>query len=366
MTWRRIGVLDGVPARHYRERWERDGAQGFDIDITIGKPLDVTTLKGADIEQTKNYAAFLESTAKRLYAPDAPRREVTECPCCQTPARGAPDAVKIFGVPYAQCITCGHAFVKRQPSAEALDTIFAESSQHASAYVDKAAIEVRQTQVIRPKVDWVFDVFRERFGSLPATALDVGAGGGHFVAELKKRGIEARGIEISETSRSFAKQAFAIDLAKENFLTTPAEPVDLITMWGLLEYTPEPRRFLEAARQRLDSLKGMLVVEVPRFNCAGTAVQGIKLSSVARHLDPTSHVNTFTDTSLMVALSESGLRPVAAWYFGMDAYELLMQIALRLNDASVPERLADFVPALQASLDQGKQCDDIIVAAVPA
>jgi hypothetical protein len=86
---------------------------------------------------------------------------------------------------------------------------------------------------------------------------------------------------------------------------------------------------------------------------------------VARHLDPTSHVNCFSDASLATALVTTGFKPVAAWYFGMDVYELVVQLALQLGDPSAVERLAPWIPELQASLDAARLCDDVIVAALP-
>jgi len=82
-------------------------------------------------------------------------------------------------------------------------------------------------------------------------------------------------------------------------------------------------------------------------------------------MDPTSHMNAFSDASLATALVETGFRPVAVWYFGMDVYEFLVQAALRLDDKRVLAELADFIPPLQASLDHGRQCDDLVIAACP-
>jgi hypothetical protein len=82
-------------------------------------------------------------------------------------------------------------------------------------------------------------------------------------------------------------------------------------------------------------------------------------------MDPSTHVNCFTDASLVTALVLSGFRPVAAWYFGMDAYELLSQLALHLDDGAMMEKLAHIIPGLQHSLDSARLCDDMILACVP-
>lgn len=194
----------------------------------------------------------------------------------------------------------------------------------------------------------------------------MGAGGGHFVEGLRRRGLDVTGYELSRASRGFALEAFGLELVADDFLDDDRAQADILTMWGLLEYTPEPRRFLARARQRFADAGGLLVVEVPRFDALGTVVQGTNPDGVARHMDPTSHLNCFTEESLGTALVAEGFRPIAAWYFGMDAYELLVQAALRLDDEGAISALADMIPALQAACDAGRQCDDLIMAAVPA
>jgi hypothetical protein len=44
---------------------------------------------------------------------------------------------------------------------------------------------------------------------------------------------------------------------------------------------------------------------------------------------------------------------------------MLVQVALRSGHDDVLEKCADMIPALQAGLDAGLQCDDLIVAARP-
>ncbi len=310
-------------------------------------------------------APLLKATAARLYAADAPRNTVTHCPSCGADSP-APDAITVFGQGYARCGACGHGFIRYQPTAASLDAVFSGSDEHAAVYVDRAGLEVRLSQIIAPKADWVLTTYRRLHGSTPKSALDVGAGGGHFVEAMRRRDIAANGYERSRASRQFAAEAFGIALRESDFLTDTPERHDLVTFWGLLEYVPEPRRFLEQARRSLSPDNGLLVVEIPRLDCFGTSVQREMPTNIARHMDPTSHMNAFTDASLATALVDTGFRPVAAWYFGMDFYEFLVQAALRLDEPRIFAELADLIAPLQASLDQGRQCDDLVIAARPA
>jgi 2-polyprenyl-3-methyl-5-hydroxy-6-metoxy-1,4-benzoquinol methylase len=226
-------------------------------------------------------------------------------------------------------------------------------------------VELRLSQIVAPKLQWVIDQYRKHCGRDPRTVLDVGAGAGHFVEGCRRKGLNAEGYEISKASCRFAREVFGIELRNEDFLSElSTAKVDVITFWGLLEYVPQPRQFLQAARRRLNSSEGMLVVEIPRCDCLSTAIQKEFPKTVARHMDPTSHVNCFSDASAAMALLKSGFEPKAAWYFGMDAYEVLMQLAMNAQDDQLIDRFAQLIPGLQAALDRALLCDDLIIAAI--
>ena len=369
-AWIRHAELSGNAGTQRTETWEvrQDGKTlaSFPISVTLGKPLDVVGLKGTALEGVCDYAAFLQKTAKELYASDHRFTEVQSCPCCDAETNSATFEFAVFGIPYHRCVQCRHVFVRRQPQAEDLDQQFEESEEHSAPYIDSATLEIRLEQVIQPKVEWALRAFRNYYGRDLNSGLDVGAGGGHFVEGLRRAGVKADGFELSRVSRQFAKTSFGIDLRSDDFLAVKPDSgaYDLITFWGLLEYTPQPKRFLQAARNWLRHEEGMLVVEVPRFDCLGTIIQKEFPATVARHLDPTSHVNCFSDASLATALYNSGFKPVAAWYFGMDVYESLIQLSIHSHPELI-DTFAYLIPSLQAGVDRVQWSDDLVVAAVP-
>lgn len=369
-VWQRKLALEGSTTRHSEEIWIHTPKEGvsseYPMQITNGKPFDVLSLKSTNLNETRNYIDFLRQTAAALYAPDAPRRTLVDCPCCGADNKTHAKEYDVFhGIPYYRCSACGHGFVLQQPTEKALKTLFTDSDDHSTPYIDQDSLAARMQEIIAPKVDWLLTIYKDCYGQRPRCGIDVGAGGGHFVEGMRREGLEAVGYELSRASRRFAEAVFGIGLKNEDFLTAEPNPVDLVTFWGLLEYTPEPRRFLDAARRCLQPDNGLIVVEVPRLDALGTTAQAQNPFSIARHMVPTSHVNVFSDASLATALIETGFKPVAAWYFGMDIYELLIQTALRMDDTTVIKHLADMIPSLQQSLDSVRLCDDLVLAAVP-
>lgn len=370
--WYRHTPLSPGEQAQRAELWEllEEGRRiaAYPVDVRVGKPLDVLALKAATLRDIREYASFVRDTAKTLYASDAPRRAVDRCPACSLPTAGAEVYARINGARYVRCRSCGHVFTDPQPTPEALRALFEQSEEHASTYTDTASLQVRMRQVIEPKIAWLLQMYGAFRGGQPGSCLDVGAGGGHFVAGMRMRGIQAEGHELSASSRHFAAAAFGIDLEAADFLDTFPERgrYDVLTFWGLLEYAPEPRRFLEAAASWLDRERGMLVLEVPRVDCLGSLVQRSCPETVARHLEPSSHLNCFSDASVATLLHDYGIKPVAAWYFGMDAYESTVQEALRAGREALSEAAAERIPALQSGLDGAYVCDDLIVAAIPS
>jgi 2-polyprenyl-3-methyl-5-hydroxy-6-metoxy-1,4-benzoquinol methylase len=349
------------------EVWEFSPTSGkrraFPVRVRTGKRLDVVGLKGTELQKVRDYSSFLKDMATRLYSSSSTMARQEACPICGARLSKASVALRIFEVPYLQCERCGHVCVGFHLAQTASDGVFAEAEEYSAVYVDVEAIKIRLEQIVQPKLDWCIEHFRERNGRSPRNVVDVGAGGGHFLAGASRCGMRVEGFEKSKSSRAFIESAFGLQVRDDDFLSAPGKPTDLITFWGLLEYVSRPRDFIAASKQWL-TREGMLVVEVPRVESLGTMVQAMPNAVIARHMDPTSHVNGFSDESLCTALVEEGFSPIAAWYFGMDAYEACVQVALRDNASCLSGSLIEFLPILQQALDLGRMCDDLIVAAV--
>lgn len=348
------------------EEWVRRAPDGqhdvLAVEARHGKPLDVLALRPVDPAEAEEYLENLARAREALRG--APTVERRACPCCAAPLDGGPDEVTVGGMGYARCGGCGHLAVRVQPEPAALAERFREDGELSGVYTDPAALEVRMREIVRPKLDWVRDA-ADRFGRGAATLVDLGAGAGHMVAGAVAAGIDALGVEISAASCRFARDVLGVELVAGDVLATPppAVPADVVTLWGVLEYVPDPPAFLRHARRFLHD-DGLLVVEVPRADSLSSAVQAAFPDTVWRHLEPTSHVNVFSDASLATVLWDAGFEPVAAWYFGMDAYELVCQLAMRAPAETVAA-LAPPLLGIQRALDRAALCDDVIVAAVP-
>jgi len=223
-------------------------------------------------------------------------------------------------------------------------------------------------QVALPKAKWSVDLYESIFGKKPKKILDVGAGAGHFVYACQQLGIACNGIEPSEPSREFCKANFGLSLDPNDF--TQQDPssfsdYDIISFWGVIEHVPNPIDFLATASRALQQSESLVIAAVPRWNAFSTIIQTHYQDTIVRHLDPLGHINVYTENSLATAFVLNQLDPVAAWYYGMDFYELITQLAHELGDPKVIEGLSHSINHFQQHFDMAQLSDEMVLVGVP-
>lgn len=178
------------------------------------------------------------------------------CPACE----GSRDAVfveerrdPVGGVLYRlhRCGACGVVF------SDPRDPVGPDWYEKAAPL---RAAETRSA----PTTDARFSWFLGR-GLTPGRLLDVGCGGGGFLAEAGARGWKATGVDYEERMIALARErgldAHAADLG--DFLKTrAAKEFDAVTLFDVLEHSPEPRALLASLKPVLKR-GGHLAVTFP-------------------------------------------------------------------------------------------------------
>lgn len=340
----------------------------YNVEVTLGKPIDILSLKLNMIENFSAKVTQIRDSRISLFKKKDNLERVNLCPICKTQMRDNRPILNVYGARYHQCKNCSHYFVIERPTRKALEDFYSKDSHYQSTYADKRTTKTRVQQVAIPKAKWIIKQFERIYGRKPKSILDVGGGSGHFVYACRNLGIMADGIEISENGRRFCKKNFGFELINKDFREEwkAFTNYEVITFLGVIEHVPYPLEMLKAASMTLVGKEGLIAVEVPRWNCFSTAIQTEFFHSIVRHLDPLGHINSFTDSSLATAFEICKFEIVAAWYFGMDTYELVTQLSYLLNNNKVIRDIGKCIPAFQNAIDLAKLSDEMVFVGKPS
>jgi 2-polyprenyl-3-methyl-5-hydroxy-6-metoxy-1,4-benzoquinol methylase len=335
------------------------------INITLGKPIDIFSLKSEELENFNKKIAEVKRSRTKLYK-KSNLVSINFCPICQKLVDKNSIVFEVYGAKYIQCQNCSHCFISDRPDNESLEKFYSKNKAYHKTYVNKKNADLRVNQVAIPKAEWIINQFQQIYGRKPKSFLDIGAGGGHFVKAVRKLGLEAEGIEISRNGRHFCKEYFGFELLNEDFLKNfnKFKDYEVITFWGLIEHVPDPLKMLQIASKIISNKNGFVVAGVPRWDSFSTAVQKIFSDSIIRHLDPLGHIHCFTDASLKKAYEINNLKIVATWYFGMDAYELINQITFLIQKKEIFRRLKPYISILQKKIDLAKFSDEMVFVGI--
>ena len=338
----------------------------YNVEVTLGKPIDILSLKLNMIEDFSSNVARIRNSRTSLFN-KGNLQQVDLCPICKCKTKDSREVFNVYNARYYQCKSCSHCFVIKRPTKKALEEFYSKDSRYQSAYTDKRTTKIRVQQVAIPKARWVIQQFKRIYGRKPKSILDVGAGSGHFVHACKNLGIATNGVELSKAGRGFCKENFGFELMNKDFIEEWKTFTDyeIITFWGLIEHVPYPLKMLNAASMILSGKEGLVIAEVPRWDCFSSAIQSAFSKSIIRHLDPLGHINCFTDSSLATAFKTSNFDIVAAWFFGMDAFEMVTQISHLLNEKKVIQKMKNYIPIFQDRLDLAKLSDQMVFVGKP-
>lgn len=236
-----------------------------------------------------------------------PEVEARVCPVCGQ--RLAPWFEKLGRRVYV-CPSCHHI---RVPAGVALSddgvSIY-ESEQpiferdgNAEYYLDDANLEAARAKA-RFVQEWCPESRK---------LLDVGASYGHFLSAISGTQ-DAQGIEVSPAAVAWSVKNLGVRSCLGSVYDIPPQlpdAFDVITCWDVIEHLEQPRRALEACRNRLKP-RGWLFLSTPD---AGSVVARM----MGRHwhyMDPIQHINLFSQANLKRVLEEVGFQVRTIRYFG--------------------------------------------------
>jgi SAM-dependent methyltransferase len=142
--------------------------------------------------------------------------------------------------------------------------------------------------------------------------LDVGAAGGSFLAVARKRGYQPLGCEPSRWMCDFARERYGLELLPGTLFDLDLRPgsVDLLTLFDVIEHTPDPAAVVRRAHELL-APGGVLAITYPDYDSLAARVMGPRWVFLL-----TVHLYYFGPRSMRRLLEQGGFAPRGfSWYW---------------------------------------------------
>jgi len=135
--------------------------------------------------------------------------------------------------------------------------------------------------------------------------MDVGTGFGFFLSEMKKRGWEVTGVEISQRGLNYARDRLAVNvypgpLEKAGL---PEEHFDAVTAFYVVEHLPDPITFLKECHRILKP-GGLLLLRYPHTTPIKNLLRLLGIEN--RLYDLPAHLSDFSPETLQRLLERAG------------------------------------------------------------
>jgi len=246
------------------------------------------------------YQALLESVPCNLCGADdyeviyPPRYELSKPEEIASTFRSSGDEVLLDQL--VQCTVCGLQYLNPRLRSDVV--IEGYSSGSDEMFVSQADGRERTFANSLKMI--------ERLRLKGGRLLDVGTAGGSFLAVAKKAGWDVAGCEPNRWMCEWANEHYGLHVVPGTVFDMKLAPnsFDVVTLWDVLEHTPDPKATLRECKRVLKP-NGLLVVNYPDIESLVSRMMGRKwvfLLSV--------HLYYFTGKTLPRMLEELGFRVV--------------------------------------------------------
>jgi SAM-dependent methyltransferase len=153
--------------------------------------------------------------------------------------------------------------------------------------------------------------------------LDIGCGGGLFLAKMQAAGADVLGVELSDTRAHYAKTKYGFEVVKrtieDEYWKSFHGTFDVVTLWDVIEHVNFPLATLSAAAKMLKS-GGILLIDTPcrdafyhRFGEFTYKISGGRFPTFLNTMysaKPFGHKQIFSLGEMKSALEMAGLEVV--------------------------------------------------------
>lgn len=211
-----------------------------------------------------------------------------------------------------QCQECGLIGMQNPPSEDALREMYSDENMSLGfAELTKSdRVHVRHQRAIAD-IKNVLGVSDNRRSTSALRLLDIGAGSGAFLNEVREAGFDVYGNELSTSAIRLAWDQYGIRLDSDDLNKDQRDGYfDAVTMWGLLEHVRKPMDVLAEATRLLRS-GGVLYIYTPSWclydKLGLMSARALHWTHLLDRRITTHHLQLFPRTTLEWACKRVGL-----------------------------------------------------------
>lgn len=223
--------------------------------------------------------------------------EEVSCPFC-----GGPKHLLLHredSLQMVRCSSCRFIYLNPRPTSRSLLRFYQDYLPGG-----ESSVEAWQgmMQSIFQKAANLIERYKKR-GRL----LDVGAGFGFFLSEMRGRGWEVAGVEISQKAMDYAKDALGLTLhlgplEKVGF---PESDFDVVSGFYIIEHLPQPMEFLKEC-YRILKPGGLLLLRYPHTTPIKNFLRFFRIEN--RLYDLPAHLSDFSPEMIQQCLEKAGFK----------------------------------------------------------
>lgn len=223
-------------------------------------------------------------------------RPTNPCPLCQ--GKKFSKIGDFLARQIARCQKCGLVQINPQPKREEIKSLYGPKYfQDFYPYIK--AQEIHRSY-FRRKVNQIKKMIPQ------GVLLDIGCATGVFLKEAKRAGFKVRGLDISRFAVNYCKErGLDVDLGTLGEICYKERSFDIVSMFQLIEHTPEPLSFLKEVFWILKP-GGLVVLTTPNYDCFTRKLMG-KLWFGYRHRE---HLFFFEKKTLVALFKRAGFKKV--------------------------------------------------------
>lgn len=198
-----------------------------------------------------------------------------------------------------RCSSCRFIYLNPRPTSRSLLRFYQDYLPE-----DESSVEAwqRMMQSIFQKAANLIERYKKR-GRL----LDVGAGFGFFLSEMRGRGWEVVGVEISQKAIDHAKHCLGLTVCPGPLerIAFPESDFDVVSGFYVIEHLPDPMAFLKEC-YRILKPGGLLLLRYPHTTPIKNLLRFFGIEN--RLYDLPAHLSDFSPEMIQQCLEKAGFK----------------------------------------------------------